>query len=164
MKNFSNTKHNQKGAMSIEGMLIAAGVVGAILIILSAIPRIQFNMNVSELQSQVSEVGSAGLKAKKRRPNYSTVDLEMLCDDNYLGDEYCSGTPGQAVNSFGGDLDFTANAANPGLRDIKVTIPSDNTRIAEIADTLSSQARGNCIQADGCANLSVVGTTITVTM
>ncbi|OEF63591.1 hypothetical protein OAA_13955 [Vibrio cyclitrophicus 1F175] len=158
------TKRNQKGSLTLEGMLIAAAIVGAIILIISTIPRIQYNMNLSELQSQVSELGSAGVKAKKRRPNYATIDLEMLCDDNYLGDEYCSGTPGQAVNSFGGDLDFNANATNPGLRDITVTLPSDNTRIAEIADTLASQSRERCVQADGCTTLSVVGSTITVTM
>lgn len=158
------TKHNQKGSLTLEGMLMAAAIVGAILIIISAVPRIQYNMNLSELQSQVSELGAAGFKAKKRRPNYTTINLAMLCDDNYLGDEYCSGTPGQSVNSFGGDLNFNANATNPGLRDITVTLPSDNTRIAEIADTLASQSRGRCIQADGCSTLTVVGSTITVTM
>lgn len=159
--------HNRKKQAGMATIDVAAAVVVLVILLVVALmelPGIFFNINMSNLQQEVTTVSTAAYKAKKGRPNYRLVTMQKLCDDKYLSDKFCDGTPGQSVNAFGGDITYAPNTANPGLRDIVVTIPNDPERINEIADTLASQSRAQCVQASGCSTLAVTGNTITVTM
>ncbi|AIW17495.1 type II secretion system protein [Vibrio tubiashii] len=163
MKYYQN-KRKQGGFTLIEMAFVVAiiAILGAAG--LYTLPQIFGDTALSNLQQEVTDVSTAAYKAKKNRPNYKNLDMKKLCDDGYLKDKYCEGTPGVGVNSFGGDVIFTPHPTNFALRNIKVTIPNDLSRINEIADTLAPQSRNKCTSASGCTTLTIAGNAITITM
>lgn len=158
-----NMNNRQRGASTTDMIIWAALIIGALIFVISKVPDIRYAMQVAAFQSDVSTISDATYRWKKMRPNYTGVSIGTLCTDKYLPESIC-GTTNNAVatNQFGGNWTVAANS-NPGLYNIVATIPSDPTRMNDLADTMAPTTRGNCTKASGCSTITATGTTLTMT-
>lgn len=158
-----NINNRQRGAASLDMIIWAALIIGALIFVISKVPDIRYALRVSAFQSDISTISDAAYRWKKMRPNYTGVNIGTLCTDKYLPESICGTTNnGVATNQFGGNWTVTANT-NPGLYNIEATIPSDPTRMNDLADTMAPATRGNCTQAAGCSTITATGTKLTMT-
>ncbi|MDC5870270.1 type II secretion system protein [Vibrio europaeus] len=170
MQNTNVTELKQKkskkqgGWLSFEFTLIIGAVAAILLGVLALLPWITYKWNLNTLTTDVTIIGDAAVSTQKRSGNFSNVTYAKMCTKKHLDTTYCGSNPGRAVNPFGGNYDFRPNAANPGLREILITIPNDPDRIPDIADTLANISRNNCEEASGCTTLQVSGNQIIVTL
>ncbi|GIU51290.1 hypothetical protein TUM4438_40390 [Shewanella sairae] len=171
MKKLQNQNRNttftnkQRGASTVDVMIAAGFIIGAILLTVMIVPKVQDAMTISSFQRDASTIQSSVLRWKKARSNYTGVTLSEICNQNILtkGGTICgTSNNGQATNPFGGNWTVRANS-NPGLFDIVATLPNNPDSIAEVADTMAPITRGNCQSASGCATLQATGTTLTMT-
>ncbi|WP_225874367.1 hypothetical protein [Vibrio algicola] len=157
------SRKKARGASSVDILIYATLLIGLIAFVISKVPTINYMFNVSAFQSDVSSISEATYRWKKRRPNYSSVSLETLCQDRYLENSICGdANDGKSTNSFGGDWTVSPNT-NSGLYDITATMPNDTDRINELADTMAPTTRGGCSEAEGCATLVKSANSITMT-
>ncbi|QDF68716.1 hypothetical protein FJQ87_18605 (plasmid) [Shewanella sp. SNU WT4] len=164
-----NTKNvftnKQCGASTMDVMIAAAFMIGAIMMTVMIVPKVQDAYAISNFQRDASTIQSAVHRWKKARSNYTGVTLTEICNQNILtkGGTICGKTNnGLATNPFGGNWTVKANN-NPGLFDIVATLPNNPDSMAEVADTMAPITRGNCQSATGCATLQASGTTLTMT-
>ena len=171
MKTLRNQKtktvfnNKQCGASTVDVMIAAGFIIGAILLTVMMVPKIQDAMTISSFQRDASTIQSGVLRWKKARSNYTGVSLTEICNQNILtkGGTICgTGNDCQATNPFGGNWTVTANS-NPGLFDIEATLPNNPDSMLEVADTMAPITRGNCQSATPCATLKATGTTLTMT-
>lgn len=162
MKN-TVTKHTQRGAMSVDALLITGFVIMALLFIISQGPTLAYKWNKIQFSTDVSNLINATRDWKKRRPNYEGVSLEKICTVTDLSDSICGlSGDGKSTNSFGGDWSVKVNSSK-GLFDIMATLPNDTERLADIADTMAPSTRGGCIEAAGCKTISTGADRVTMT-
>ena len=131
MKN-NQTKRAQRGAMTVDVMLVSGFVILALIYIISKGPTIAYAWNKIMFTTDVSSIISSTRDWKKSRPNFDGVSLQKICDITDLSESICGTTgDGKSTNSFGGDWTVTVNASK-GLFDITSTLPNDTDRIDEI--------------------------------
>lgn len=154
----------QQGAAIMDNLIAVGFVALALVFIISQVPKLQYQWNKLQFQSQVSEIVGATIAWKKSRPNFDTVSLNKVCLDGELSNSVCgTANDGKATNPFGGDWAVTVNTGSKGLFDVKATLPSDPDRIVSLSNTMSAATRGNCIEAAGCSTIATTGTDITMT-
>ena len=162
MKN-NQTKRAQRGAMTVDVMLVSGFIILALIYIISKGPTIAYAWNKIMFTTDVSSIISSTRDWKKSRPNFDGVSLQKICDITDLSESICGTTgDGKSTNSFGGDWTVTVNASK-GLFDITSTLPNDTDRIADIADTMASSTRGGCIEAAGCDTIKTSANAVTMT-
>ena len=157
--------NKQRGASTVDVMIAAGFIIGAILLTVMIVPKIQDAMTISSFQRDASTIQSGVLRWKKARSNYTGVSLAAICEQNILtkGGTICgTGNNGQATTPFGGNWTVKANT-NPGLFDIVATLPNNPDSIAEVADTMAPITRGNCQSATPCTTLTKTSTSLTMT-
>lgn len=157
--------HKQRGASTVDVMIAAGFVIGALVFTISIYPRIVNSANISQFQVDAAVISSAAHRWKKARSNYTGVDISSLCTQNILtkGGSICGASnDGKKTNPFGGDWTLAA-AANPGLFTLTGTLPEDKDVIAELADAMAPTTRGNCQSATGCTTLSQTTTGVAMT-
>ncbi len=171
MKKLQNQNRNaaftnkQRGASTVDVMIAAGFIIGAILLTVMIVPKVQDAMTISSFQRDASTIQSGVLRWKKARSNYTGVTLTEICNQNILtkGGTICgTSNNGQATNPFGGNWTVRANS-NPGLFDIVATLPNNPDSIAEVADTMAPITRGNCQSATPCTTLTKTSTSLTMT-
>ena len=158
-------RNKQRGASTLDVMIAAGFVIGAIVLTVLIYPRIVASKNISAFQVDAATISSAAERWKKARSNYTGVSVPVLCAQNILpkdGTICGSGNNGTNTNPFGGNWTLAA-AANPGLYTVTGTLPNDPNVIAELADAIAPTTRGNCQSATGCSTLSIKGTGISMT-
>lgn len=158
-------RHKQRGASTVDVMIAAGFVIGALVLTILIYPRIVASKNISAFQVDAATISSAAERWKKARSNYAGVSIPVLCAQNILpkdGTICGSGNDGTNTNSFGGDWTLAA-ASNPGLYTITGTLPNDPNVIAELADAMAPTTRGNCQSATGCGTLSTTATGVSMT-
>lgn len=161
MKN--HYKRTQKGAMTVDGLLITGFIIIALIYIISKGPTLAYKWNKIQFTTDVSDIINATRDWKKARPNFEGVTLQKLCTITDLSDSICGlSGDGKSTNSFGGDWSVSVNASK-GMFDIKATLPNDTDRIADIADTMAPSTRSGCIEADGCSTLTTSTSSVTMT-
>ena len=156
------TTFAQRGAMSVDAMLISGFAMVALIFIISQGPTLAYKWNKIQFSTDVSNIISATRDWKKRRPNYEGVSLEKICVVTDLSDSICGlSGDGKSTNSFGGDWTVSVNASK-GLFDIVATLPNDTDRLADIADTMAPSTREGCIEAAGCSTISTGSDRVTM--
>ncbi|OCH46967.1 hypothetical protein A6E02_19720 [Aliivibrio fischeri] len=156
-------KRTQKGAMTVDGLLITGFIIIALIYIISKGPTLAYKWNKIQFTTDVSDIINATRDWKKARPNFDGVSLKKICDITDLSDSICGRSgDGKSTNSFGGDWSVSVNSSK-GLFDIKATLPNDTDRIADIADTMAPSTRSGCIEADGCSTISTSTSSVTMT-
>ena len=159
-----NMKNKQRGASTTDVLIAGAVIIAALIFLVSKVPDIRYAQKLSAFQADAATISEAAYKWKKMRPNYSGVNMGVLCSSTrkLLPESICgTSNNGVASNQFGGNWTIVANT-NPGLYNITATIPNDADRIDDIADTMAPTTRSRCSQAQGCGTLTVAGTTITM--
>jgi hypothetical protein len=158
-------RHKQRGASTVDVMIAAGFVIGALVFTISIYPRIVNSANISQFQVDAAVISSAAERWKKARSNYTGVSMAVLCAQNILtkNGSICGSTnTGANTNAFGGSWTL-APAANPGLYTVTGTLPNDPDVIAELADAMAPTTRGNCQSATGCNTLSTTATGVSMT-
>ena len=159
----NQTKLAQRGAMSVDVMLVSGFIILALIYIISKGPTIAYAWNKIMFTTDVSSIISSTRDWKKSRPNFDGVSLQKICDITDLSESICGTTgDGKSTNAFGGDWTVSVNASK-GLFDIIATLPNDTDRIDDIADTMASSTRSGCIEAAGCATIKTSANAVTMT-
>lgn len=161
----TNIRHKQRGASTVDVMIAAGFIIGALVLTILIYPRIVASKNLSVFQVDAATISSATERWKKARSNYTGVSIPVLCAQNILpkGGTICgTGNNGTNTNSYGGNW-TVAPASNPGLYTVTGTLPNDPDVIAELADAMAPTTRGNCQTATGCSTLSTTATGVSMT-
>nr|AKN40324.1 hypothetical protein [Vibrio tasmaniensis]AKN40719.1 hypothetical protein [Vibrio tasmaniensis] len=154
----------QAGAAIMDNLIAVGFVALAIVFIFAQVPKLQYQWNKVQFQSQTSEIVQATVAWKKSRPNFDAVSINKVCLDGELSHSICgAANDGKATNPFGGDWSVTVNTGSKGLFDVKATLPSDANHVVSLSNTMSAATRGNCIEATGCSTIKVAGTALTMT-
>ncbi len=158
-------RNKQRGASTVDVMIAAGFIIGALVLTILIYPRIVASKNISAFQVDAATISSATERWKKARSNYTGVSIPVLCAQNILpkdGTICGSGNNGTNTNSFGGNWTVVP-ASNPGLYTVTGTLPNDPDVIAELADAMAPTTRGNCQSATGCSTLSTTATGVSMT-
>lgn len=161
----ANMSNKQRGASTVDVMIAAAFIIGALVLTIMIYPQITSSKNISSFQVDAATISSATERWKKARSNYTGVSIAVLCAQNILpkGGTICGTTnTGANTNSFGGSW-TVAVAKNPGLYTVTGTLPNDKDVVAELADAMAPTTRGNCQSATGCATIAQTATSVAMT-
>lgn len=160
-----HTFGKKQAGSAILDNLIAVGFVSlALIFILSQVPKLQYQWNKIQFQTQVTSIVQATNAWKKSRPNFDTVNINKVCLDGELSSSLCGTTnDGVATNPFGGNWSISVNSGSKGLFDVTATLPSDGNRIDSLSNTMAGATRGNCIEAAGCATIKTSATDLIMT-
>ncbi len=161
----SHLCNKQRGASTVDVMIAAAFIIGALVLTIMIYPRIVSAKNLAQFQVDESTITSAVERWKKARSNFTGVSVPILCEQNILtkGGTICgTNNDGANTNSYGGDWEVTA-ASNPGLFVVSATLPNDPDVIAELADAMAPTTRQNCQSATDCDTISTTATGLSMT-
>ncbi|ARR51794.1 hypothetical protein ETN89_19625 (plasmid) [Photobacterium damselae subsp. damselae] len=162
-KNQAFFRNKQRGAMIMDNMIAVSFVAIALIAILTAMPTINYKMNLSNFQKQESEIAMAAVSWKKARSNYKGVSMKELCTRQLVSKSICGDNNGQGTNAFGGHWTLTGV---DGHFEITATLPNiadESGRLSDVADTMAPNTRKQCASADQCASIKGAGTS-TLTM
>lgn len=155
-----HAKSKQKGAMSLEAMMIVSAVVVALLFIMSKGPAIMYKMNTMMFMSQAADIA----QATQGRPNVALLTIPKLCERDALSEKICgAANNGLGTNPFGGDWVLKGNASSVSLIDLTATMPNDANRVLDVADLMAPSTRAGCESADSCSTIKTSATSITMT-
>ncbi len=155
-----HAKSKQKGAMSLEAMMIVSGVIVTLLFIMSKGPAIMYKINATMFMSQAAEIAQAA----QGRPNLASLTIPKLCERDALSEKICgAANNGVGTNPFGGDWALKGNASSVALVDLTATLPNDANRVLDLADYMAPSTRAGCESADGCSTIKTTATSIIMT-
>ncbi|MCW8348724.1 hypothetical protein MD535_22300 [Vibrio sp. ZSDZ65] len=153
----------QRGAISLDALIVIGVVILALIFVISQAPKLTYAWNKFQYGQQAASIEKYTRDWQRGRSNFATVDISKVCATTDLDRKICGpGNNGVATNPFGGNWSVTANS-NPGLFDVTGTLPNDTNRIIDIADTMAPSTRGNCQESTGCSTLSTSATGVTMT-
>ncbi|MDN3683201.1 hypothetical protein QWZ04_23115 [Vibrio tapetis subsp. quintayensis] len=157
-------RNKQRGAISLEAIIILGFVTLALIAVISQVPNLITKFDKFMFNRQAGQITESVRSWKKMRPNYDGVTIPKVCADGELSKSVCgTANDGKGTNPFGGDWTLTANAATKGFYDLTGTLPGGSEHIASLADSMAASTRGNCIEASGCATIKTTANSITMT-
>lgn len=162
-KNQAFFSNKQRGAMILDNMIAASFVAVALIVILTAMPTINYKMNLSNFQKQETDIAMATVSWKKARPNYVGVSMQELCTRQLVSKSICGDNNGKGTNAFGGD--WTVKGVG-GHFEVTATLPNiadEQGRLKDVADTMAPNTRKQCDKYEGCASITGGGSA-TLTM
>ncbi|MGR5465265.1 hypothetical protein ACPV5G_20215 [Photobacterium damselae] len=166
-KNRAFFRNKQRGAMIMDNMIASSFVAIALILILTAMPTINYKMNLSNFQKQETDIAMAAVSWKKARSNYTGVNMKQLCDRQLVSKSICGASnDGKNTNAFGGNWTVAANPTSPGTFQVQATLPNltgETGRLNDVADTMAPNTRKQCESATNCASITGAGST-TLTM
>ncbi|MGR5307700.1 hypothetical protein [Vibrio mediterranei] len=157
-------KNKQRGAAIMDNLIASSFIALAIIFVISQAPKLMYQWNKIQFQTQAADIVAATQSWKKLRPNFDGVTITKVCQDGQLSKNVCgSSNDGVATNPFGGNWTVVVDTASKGLFKITGTLPSDADRVSSLADTMAPTTRSACIEASGCSTLSTTANSITMT-
>lgn len=166
-KNQAFFSNKQRGVMILDNMVAVSFIAIAFVAILTAMPTINYKMNLSNFQKQESEIAMATVSWKKARSNYTGVSMKELCTRQLINKSICgAANDGVNTNAFGGNWIVAANPTSPGTFQVQATLPNltgETGRLNDVADTMAPNTRKQCESATNCASITGAGST-TLTM
>ncbi|MGR5465405.1 hypothetical protein ACPV5G_20935 [Photobacterium damselae] len=163
-KNRAFFRNKQRGAMIMDNMIASSFVAIALIVILTAMPTINYKLNLSNFQKQETDIAMAVISWKKARSNYAGVSIEKLCERQLISESICGvSNNGKETNAFGGDWKVTGVG---GHFEVEATLPNiedEKGRLSDVADTMAPNTRKQCASADNCTSIKGAGTA-TLTM
>ena len=161
---FLTNKKNQRGLTIIESGIVLLVIALFILGTVKGAPELFFMLKKSELKTEVVEIRNAAQAWKGMKPTFTGIAIPTLCSTTRkaLNENTCgSSSDGKTANPFGGDYTL-AVGANKSQVVLDITAV-DADRIDELADELAPLTADRCVAFDGCATISVTGSSIAMT-
>ncbi|MGR5298430.1 hypothetical protein ACPV5U_23410 [Vibrio mediterranei] len=156
-------KRKQRGAISLDALLVIGLVMLALVFVISQAPKMVYAWNKFQYGQQAASLEKYTRDWLRGRSNFTGVTIAKVCASTDLDRKICGPkNDGKSTNPFGGDWSVAPNK-NPGLFDITGTLPNDTNRIIDIADTMAPSTRGNCQESTGCSTLKTTATGLTMT-
>ncbi len=160
LPNKPHTNTKQKGAMSVEAMMIASGVIVALLFIMSKAPIIMYKINTMMFASQAADI----IQTTQGRPNLPSLTIQKLCERDALSDDICgAANNGVGTNPFGDDWILRGNPSSVALLDLTGTLPNDTNRVKDLADLMAPTTRAGCEEYTGCSTIKITADSVIMT-
>ena len=153
-----------KGLALVDLILWGAGVLTLIAIIMTMYPKAMHQINMTRLDTDMTEIQKGARNWKGLRTNYAGISVSTLCSDNYLSDSLCGSGSAESANPWGGDYTVAVNT-NTSRIDITVT-DIDANYGNQVIDHVAPRTADECTNAsvDTCDTASLSGNTATFTL
>lgn len=153
-------RNNQKGLALVDLILWGVGILAVISIIVTMYPKAMHQINMTRLDTDMTEIQKAARNWKGLRTNYTSVDIATLCTSNYLSDSLCGDSDdATSANPWGGD--YTV-AVDTNKSRISVTVTTIDANYGQqVVDHVAPRTADECASSDSCATASLSGTTAT---